>query len=294
MSPRLGVALGAGGARGLCHIGVLQALEARGRAPDALSGSSIGALVGACYAAGRLAALEEWARGLTRFGALSLWDVDLRSGGIIKARALDRLFRDIDLPETFDGLRIPLAVTATDMVTGAPVVMHDGSLFDAVRASIALPGLISPHRHGDRWLLDGGVVDPIPVAACRALGVEVVIASNPNARLDGVIWRDDARHPQENTEDVQGLAATLGSLLAPVVPAGPVPPGYVAVVSAAIEIMMDHIQRGRMAGDPPHVQLNGTLGDMGLADMHLAARAIAEGIAMVGRQAEFIDGLMTN
>lgn len=293
MKPRIGIALGAGGARGFCHIGVLKELQAQNRAPQIVSGSSIGALVGACYAAGRLQELENWARSLNRFKAISLWDITPTAGGLVKAAALQQLAEELSLPDRIEDLDIPFAAVATDMVSGGEVVFHSGSLFDAIRASVSLPGLISPHFYQGRWLLDGGLVNPIPSSVVRELGAQIIITANPNARLDGVIWREDDQPPQQNAGDSNGLLTGLLGKMAPGAN-GPVSPSITQVVWTSIEIMMDRIQRARLAGDPPHIQLNGTLGDMPLMELHTADKAIAEGHQMVSRQREFIDALATN
>ncbi|MBM7069664.1 patatin-like phospholipase family protein [Actibacterium sp. 188UL27-1] len=302
MRPRIGVALGSGGARGFCHIGVLQALVERRTSPDVIAGASIGALVGAVYAAGKLEELEAWARSLTRVSFARLLDLNLGSGGLVHGRALERLFGDIGLPDRIEDLPLPFVAVATDMVTGAEHWFKEGSLFDAVRASIALPGVISPHFVGGRWLLDGGLVNPIPVSAARMQDAQIIIAVNPNARLDGVIWRSSTEAAQkgdlvEGDNSQQGFFAALPeqmqtallSLSSPI--KGPVPPSYMQVLTASIEIMIDHIQRSRLAGDPPHVQLNGTLGAMSIFDFHMAAGAIAEGHEMVRRNEDFIEAL---
>lgn len=301
MQPKIGIALGAGGARGLCHLGVLRDLTERGLAPDVVSGSSIGALVGAAYAAGKIRKMESWALGLTRFGFAAMWDLRLGAGGLVEGKALRDIFERLDLPETIEDLDLPFIAVSTDMATGAEVWHRTGKLFDAVRASIAMPGIVSPHWYQDRWHLDGGLVNPIPISAARALGAQLIIAANPNARLDGVIWRSpDAPEPANKGDE---SATTLLSVLQhPITEAmkalgasspapGPRKPGYVEVVTASVEIMIDHIQRGRLAGDPPHVLLNGTLGTISILDFHLASEAIAEGRAMVERQLEFIEAM---
>ncbi|MEL6519709.1 MAG: patatin-like phospholipase family protein [Pseudomonadota bacterium] len=304
MRRRIGLALGSGGARGLCHIGVLQEMRALGAHPDVIAGTSIGALVGAAYAAGRLESLEEWARGLTRVSFARLWDLNLGTGGLVQGRALERLFADLDLPEKIEDLDVPLVAVATDLATGAERWFQEGSLFDAVRASIALPGVISPHCVDGRWLLDGGLVNPIPVSAARTHHAQCVIAVNPNGRLDRVIWRSAPESAERMESQVAGdgglssyfaflpsqMQSALSSLSSPV--KGPSPPGYLQVLTASIEIMVDHIQRSRLAGDPPHVLLNGTLGEMSIFDFHLAGEAIAEGQAMVHRDSKLIAALV--
>jgi NTE family protein len=180
--PRLGIALGSGSARGWAHIGVLRALEQAGIVPDVVSGTSIGALVGAAYASGRLDPLEEWV------ARIDWWEIirymDMSRGGV-EGERLMRAFgeRVEDVP--IETLPKPFGAVATDLLTGREVWFQNGSLLEAVRASIALPGLFSPVRFQERWLVDGGLVDPLPVSLCRALGAEQVIAVNLNGDIVG-------------------------------------------------------------------------------------------------------------
>jgi len=167
--PRLGIALGSGSARGWAHIGVLRGLEQAGIVPDVVSGASIGALVGAAYASNRLDRLEEWV------AQIDWWEIirymDLRLGGV-EGERLMRAFRERVEDAPIETLPKPFGAVATDLQTGREVWFQEGSLLEAVRASIALPGLFSPVRHQDRWLVDGGLVDPLPVSLCRALGAD--------------------------------------------------------------------------------------------------------------------------
>jgi NTE family protein len=178
--PKIGIALGAGVARGWTHIGVLRALSRAGIEPDIVSGTSIGALVGGCLVAGKLDPLEEFARSLTRRRMLSLLDLRFRSSGLIGDNKLADLMRDHlgelrieDLPRTFVGV-------ATELTTGHELWLHQGNLIKAIRASYALPGVFAPVALEGRWLIDGALVNPVPVSVARALGARVLIAVNLN------------------------------------------------------------------------------------------------------------------
>ena len=179
---RLGIALGSGAARGWAHIGILRALEQAGIVPDVVAGTSIGALVGAAYASGRLDRLEEWVT------QIDWWEIirymDLRLGGV-EGERLMRAFRERVDDVPIETLSKPFGAVATDLHTGREVWFQDGSVLEAVRASIAVPGLFSPVRHRGRWLVDGGLVDPLPVSLCRALGADRVIAVNLNGDIVG-------------------------------------------------------------------------------------------------------------
>lgn len=181
-TPRLGIALGSGAARGWAHIGVLRALEEVGIVPHVVAGASIGALVGAAYANQRLDALEEWVLQMDWWSILRYLDVRLT--GVNGERLMQALSEQIgDVP--IESLTKPFGAVATDLATGREVWFQSGSLLAAVRASIALPGLFTPVRYQERWLADGGLVDPLPVSLCRALGADWVIAVNLNGDIVG-------------------------------------------------------------------------------------------------------------
>ncbi|MEZ5768226.1 MAG: patatin-like phospholipase family protein [Paracoccaceae bacterium] len=178
---------------GLSHIGVLRGLAALGIEIDVVAGTSMGALVGAAFAGGRLDALEDWALGLTQRKLVTLLDPTLRRGGLVEARQIETMLGEIGLAARIEELAPSLTAVATDMVTGREVWLREGPSYRAVRASAGIPGVMSPVQHDGRWLLDGGLVNPVPVSAVRALGAEVLIAVNPNARALGRFWRNRRR-----------------------------------------------------------------------------------------------------
>jgi NTE family protein len=183
--PIIGLALGGGAARGFAHIGVLRKLLEHGIVPDVIVGTSIGAVVGGCYAAKEMDNLEIWARTLTVRGVLSYLDISLSGSGLIGgghlASQLDSGLKDTRI----DDLPIRFAAIATEFNTGHEIWLTRGRLSDALRASYALPGIFPPVLIGGRWLVDGALVNPVPVSAARALGARLVIAVNLNADLFG-------------------------------------------------------------------------------------------------------------
>ncbi|GEA10986.1 patatin-like phospholipase family protein [Alteromonas sp. KUL49] len=201
---KIGLALGAGAARGWTHIGVIRALERLGIQIDVVSGCSIGAYVGAAYASGRLDELHDWAVGLTEWQVLGLLGVGLRRGGIVSGqKVFDKLASDFSLP-TFEEMHKPFACVATDIHTGREVTFNHGNVATSVQASCAIPALFSPVAHEGRWLVDGAVVNPVPVNLCRQLGADYVIAVNLNAdfrhiRLEKL--RKDHEENQRKTDD---------------------------------------------------------------------------------------------
>ena len=283
--PRLGIALGSGSARGWAHIGVLRALEQAGIVPDVVSGTSIGALVGAAYASGRLDPLEEWVARIDWWEIIR--DMDMSRGGV-EGERLMRAFgeRVEDVP--IETLPKPFGAVATDLLTGREVWFQNGSLLEAVRASIALPGLFSPVRFQERWLVDGGLVDPLPVSLCRALGAEQVIAVNLNGDIVGRRLPGRSTHrPASNPLLARlstGWQTVLGNLhdrLSPPEKEEDEPPSLFDVMAGSIHIMQDRITRARMAGDPPDVVLTPRLAHLGLMDFDRAGEGIAAGMDCV-------------
>lgn len=281
---RVGIALGSGGARGWCHIGLLRALEEQGIVPDVVAGCSMGALVGAAWASGRLDALEDWARALTWQKFFGYLDLRVAGGGLVRGRAVLDLLAELGVPQSFPALARPFMAVATDMATGHEVWLKEGMVHDAVRASISIPGVFSPHRVRGRWLLDGGLINPVPVSACRALGADVTIAVNPNGRSEPVLWR--SRKAEPGFWEKLGQPEFISKLTDPVrdiLPAGrteapPEPaPHYLDVVSTSIDIMTDFLRKTRAASDPPHLSLAADLRSMSVLELHRADEAIEEG-----------------
>ena len=182
---RIGLALGSGSARGWAHVGVIRALLRAGIEPDLVCGTSIGALVGAAYAAGEIDRFEPWVASLTRQQVMSLLDLRLSAGGMIEGRKLVEYFRARFDDPGIDKLPRPFACVATELDSGREVWLRDGPVIDAVRASISLPGLLTPMQRDGRLLVDGGLVNPVPVSLCRAMGADVVIAVDLNWDLVG-------------------------------------------------------------------------------------------------------------
>ncbi len=271
--PRLAIALGSGSARGWAHIGVLRALLQAGVVPDIVCGTSIGAFVGAAYASGSLDPLEGWVRGLTRRDVLGFFDVSLGAGGLIKGEKLLGYTSRLFLDETFADLDKPFACVATDLASGREVWLREGRILDAVRASVALPGLLVPQLLDGRYLVDGGLVNPVPVSLCRALGADIVIAVDLSMDTIGLRQRrGDASAP------APAWRQTMGRWLGRDGDGEDVArPSLADVVSNSIAIMQGRISRSRLAGEPADVLIAPRLGQLGLLDFHRAHEAIAAG-----------------
>jgi len=270
--PRLAIALGSGSARGWAHIGVLRALGEAGIAPDIVCGTSMGAFVGAAYASGELDPLEGWARGLTRRDVLGFFDVSFGAGGLIKGDKLLGFTGRLFLDETFAQLDRPFACVATDLANGREVWLREGRVRDAVHASAALPGLMAPLRVDGRFLVDGGLVNPVPVSLCRALGADIVFAVDLGMDTVGLRQRvgdDPAKAP--------AWRQAVGRLLGREGEGDAAPPSLADVVTNSIAIMQARIARSRLAGEPADALIAPRLGQLGLLDFHRAGEAIAAG-----------------
>lgn len=279
--PVVGLALGSGAARGWAHLGVLKALEAEGVRPDVVCGSSIGALIGAAYASGRSTALEDWVCGLDWQDIVRMLDISFRGGLIRGERVLQycakHFFRD-----EFSQLELPFACVATELTTGREVWLRDGSLAGAVRASIALPGLFSPFERAGRVLVDGGLVNPVPVSLCRALGADIVIAVDLGV---GALGR--RRVVTEEVPEEGGFARRLlhsvGLHGDDAEEAALAKPSMTDVITAAINIMQTRIARSRLAGEPADVLISPRVAQFDMMDFHRASEAIEEGVAATAR-----------
>jgi NTE family protein len=277
--PRIGIALGGGAARGWAHIGVMRTLVAAGIIPDVIAGTSIGALVGGAWAAGRLDVLEDWARQITKRRVLTLLDFGIGAGLIRGDRLADLMVRSLgDL--NIEDLDTRFAAIATELGSGHEIWLTRGRMIDAIRASYALPGIFSPVKVAGRWLMDGAVVNPIPVSPARALGARVVIAVNLNADVFGRGTVIQEQGPEPEAEPAAGAqkGSRLRRLLRREVLSDPTGPrGIGSVMVDAFNITQDRIARSRLAGDPPDVMIAPRLGDIGLFDFHRAAEAIRLG-----------------
>ncbi len=284
MKPKLGLVLGSGSARGWAHIGIIRALEDAGIRPDIVCGCSIGAFVGAAYADGDLDKLENWVTALSWQDVLGLMDVG-GGGGLIKGEKLMAFFEKHFVDVDFQALPLPFACVATDLETGREIWLREGSVAAAVRASIALPGLFAPVARDGRLLVDGGLVNPVPVSLARALGADVVIAADLGSDMVGKALRvqGDEREKTNAPGWTQRLLTTLG-----LGRQGDMPP-VSSVLATSIHIMQTRIARSRLAGEPADVLLAPRLAQLALMDYHRAADAIAEGRATVARMMPAIE-----
>jgi NTE family protein len=288
--PRIGLALGSGSARGWAHIGIIRALLEQGVVPDVVTGTSMGALVGAAHVSGDLDRLEAWVTALRWTDMVALMDVGFSRGGLIGGERLMRWLAEGIEDSRIEHCEVVYGAVATDLARGDEVWLRSGSILEAVHASIALPGLFSPVMHEGRWLVDGGLVNPVPVSLCRALGAERVIAVDLGTDLmDRHPLPGRGREPVAGPEIAESpLSRQLTNVL------GVLrlrnnnnhgAPSMLDVMARSINVMSARISRSRMAGDPPDMLLTPRLARIGLLEFHRAAEAIEEGMREVKRSA---------
>jgi NTE family protein len=296
--PVVGLALGGGAARGFAHIGVIRALTKRGIIPDVVVGTSIGAVIGACSITGHLDRFEEWARALKPRNIFGYLDISLGGSGLITG---GRLGAELDATigdARIDDLPIKFAAIATEVKTGHEIWLTRGRLVDAVRASYALPGIFAPVNVGGRWLVDGALVNPVPVSAARALGAEIVIAINVSTEAFGhgtTIASHGSHPPGPPDEEVAPPKRRLRGLFSAETTirrqffGDPGRPGLSTVMAEAFNIMQDRITRARLAGDPPDVLISPKVRQIGWFDFHRAGEAIDRGLIAANRTMDAID-----
>lgn len=300
--PIIGLALGGGVARGWAHIGVMRRLLKFGIVPDIVCGTSVGALVGGAYLAGHLDTLEDFARSLTKRRLLGLLDIHFGGSSLIGGKRLINLMQEHlgDL-EIDDVERQFVAVTA-ELATGHEIWVRHGPMVEAIRASFALPGVFSPVKVEDRWLVDGALVNPVPVSVCRALGARFVIAISLSADTfgkstieeglkQGTTTFDDG---EEFSRSVLRAAARPDRLMTrQLFGSGSNAPGMGTVLLSALNIVMERLSRSRMAGDPPDVLISPQVGHIGLLEFERADEMIKLGEQAVAKELEAIHEAMT-
>jgi len=267
--PKLALALGGGAARGWAHIGVLKALDEEGVEVGMIAGTSIGALVGGCYLAGKLEELESFARSLTMRRMAALLDFTIGGGGLFAGMRLTKRMQ-----EHLEGLDIEqlgrkFVAVATEIRTGHEVWIDSGNLITAIRASYALPGIFEPVLCGNRLLVDGALVNPVPVSVCRSYEQPLVVAVNLHYDLYG--RSAVVKHAASRQTPLEKRLETQSDL------AKPTSIGLTGVMVEAFNIIQDRISRARLAGDPPDLALQPRLADIGLSEFHRASEAIDRG-----------------
>lgn len=315
--PIIGIALGSGSAKGWAHIGVINALEHMGIRPSIVVGTSIGALVGAAYAADRIDKLSAWVNEISWTDTFSYLDLTVLRGGLIQGdRVLDEIEREIFGDILIEELSKPFATVATHIDNGNEIWFKKGSVRQAVRASIALPGLFTPVKIEERWLIDGGLVNPIPISLCREMGADIVIGVNltsdkllalPTQDIGTTELVEPSPDYQESSFDKDDDSSVLervstqllnnlhdhkDMILSKINLGEPDTPSVIEVFSQTIRIMQDQIARNRMKTDPADIMLTPKLGSIGMMDFHKARESIQEGEASVYRVRSQLEELL--
>lgn len=298
--PRIGLALGSGSARGLAHIGVLRALDEAGVAVAAIAGSSIGALIGAIAASGRLSDVEERFLAFDWRAIAGLLDPVFPRSGLIDGHRITEFVRAHVPAARIEDLPIPFRAVTTDLTSGQEVVIASGDLIEAVRASIAVPGIFTPVRSGARVLLDGGLVNPVPVSVVRAMGVDAVIAVDLNHDIaTRRVRRAAAPEPPRQTAPPADAAPARRGRFQPLATAVVVErlralgspalaqfsawlrreslPGIFDVLLGSIDIMQARITQANLREYPPDLLIQPALGHVRFMEYDRAGAIIEAG-----------------
>ncbi len=293
--PRIGLALGGGVARGWAHIGVLKRLLEHGIEPDLVAGTSVGALVGGCYLAGRLDTLEEWTRSLNRRRMAGYFDMLFTGTGVMGGKKLEKILQRHLGDTRIEDLPKPFTAVTSELATGHEAWLRSGSLVSAIEAAYALPGVFPPRKIMGRWLIDGALVNPLPVSVCRAMGARLVIAVGLHADAFGraAVSRDEqyddfgfveGHGMREINPSAPGKTAKLKQLFG----TSEKTPSMGTVMLASLNIVMDRLTRSRLAGDPPDVSLLPSIGHIALLDFDKADELIELGAECVDRELPYI------
>lgn len=309
-SVNIGIALGSGAAKGWAHIGVLNGLAKMGVYPNKIAGCSIGALVGAAYAGEHLVELEKWVRGFSSWDVLRLMDLSWRKGGLLGGERVFDAWQDQMGDINIEHMSRPFTAVATDLYSGQEIWFKEGDLRQAVRASCSMPGMLSPVKIGERWLVDGAVVNPIPVSVIRAMDVDVVIAVDLNGHTRGRVSSlpvnmasekpttqevvEAKAHSDEGFMDLLGKGREYVSKLTDKLAMNRRSnPSMLAVMSQSIDILELRHKRTRLMGDPPDICIVPKIADIGQMEFHRADEAIAAGELAVQEVAHLIEAALS-
>lgn len=290
--PGIALALGSGMARGFAHIGALRALERHGIKPTIVAGCSIGAIVGGCYLAGRMDEFEEWCLGLNRRRIFHYLDFRVRSAGLIGGSKLFSLMEHYFADMKIEDLPHPFVTIAADLTTGHEVWLRRGSFIDCVRASFALPGVFPPVEVNGRRLVDGALVNPLPVSPCQALGAQLTIAIDLNGDLIGKAVRPGQTYQtiagfdifdDKDVEPEDQKTFFSSALSKRIFRRDEDAPSLFGVMVSSLNIIQDRLTRSRLAGDPPDVHIKPRIGHIGALEFERSRELIEEGEAAVER-----------
>lgn len=290
---KIGLALGSGSSRGWSHIGIINELSKLGISPSIVCGTSVGSMVGAAYVKGNLEKLEAWACSLTKFDVAKFLDINFAMTGFVDTQRFHDFLNEYiaDDEDTIEDLSKVYAAISTDLETGREIWLREGSLIQAVWASMSMPGLFPAIRYDDRWLVDGGLVNPVPVSVCRALGADIVIAVNLNGDIVGKSFNEPVHAANTEENGSEGFGGKITELVREYTNLpffntddAQQPPSLLDAIAASVNITQDRITRSRMAGEPPDIVFAPKLSDIGLLELYRAKEAIVEGQKCVLRK----------
>ncbi|MFC1527355.1 patatin-like phospholipase family protein [Candidatus Neomarinimicrobiota bacterium] len=302
---KVGLALGSGSARGWAHIGAIEAIEEAGIPIHYVAGTSIGAFVGAVYATGDLDSLKQFALQMDWKKVLSYFDVVFPRSGLMDGKKVHELFSIHTKARTFDDFKIPVKIIATDLNTGEKVIIDSGNIIESIRASVSVPGVFTPVNLNNKWLVDGGLVDPVPVKVVREMGADIVIGIDLNSRLSNSNFPTKTKKPdkakpslKERNELIARISAQYGNAEKAVkkqisrwyTPSSR--PNILDVLGSSIGIMEEQITRINLAMDPPDILIQPRLGNLKMFDFDQAEQSIQEGYTQAKYQIENIKALL--
>ncbi|EEP91415.1 patatin-like phospholipase RssA [Yersinia kristensenii] len=287
---KVGLALGAGAAKGWAHIGVINALKKMGVEIDVVAGCSVGSLVGAAYASDHLEVMERWVRSFKYWDVIRMMDFSWRRGGLLRGERVFNVVNEIIEVQDIAECALPFGCVVTNLTTGRELWFTEGDIKQAIRASCSMPGLFSPVLFEGYWLVDGAVVNPVPISLARAMGADIVIAVD--LQHDAHLIAQDIFSPQTPIESKfaeipdnwhRRLKARITDLTSnPIKNA----PSAMEIMSTSIQVLENRLKRNRMAGDPPDVLIQPYCPQISMLDFHRADESIAAGQLAVEKCAE--------
>lgn len=284
----IGLALGSGSSRGWSHIGIIRALSDLGIEPSIICGTSIGALVGASYVSNKHEKLEEWVCSLTKFETARFFEINTRLNGFVNKERFNNFLKEYVANDDAIIEKQPkqFASVATELESGKEVWLTKGPMIEAILSSISLPGLFPAVRNNDKWLVDGGLVNPVPVSVCRALGADIVIAVNLNGDIVGKHFKKPEDTIKKDPSVVSKITDWVMDYTVFVSSTNNIddqPPSLFEAIAGSLNITQDRITKSRLAGDPPDILLSPNLSHIGLLEFYRGNEAINEGKDCVRR-----------
>ncbi len=300
---KIGLALGGGAALGWSHIGVIHALHRHGIRPDIISGTSMGSVVGACLAADKLEHLEVIARDVSWKSVLSFADIQFGKNGLLGGEKIVRELENQFAEMSIEQLPVPFATLAVDLISGEPHVFTEGSVIDAVRASISLPGIFTPHKHNGMLLVDGGLAETVPISLCRQLGADIVIGVDVvadyrgQAVATGLIVEDQDKEISgigiAQKKGIKGVWYGLRNRTAKLFRRRRREPGLLGIGIASGALIMRQLAKAQQEAHPPELMIEPKVGHIMQIEFHKADELIRIGDDTVENMISVIQNVLS-